>query len=1007
MTWSFVMFTLRDVRGVARVVGSASLLLGLMLGACDRKAPESAKSPVAPSTPTRVVPASYSGPLPPGWAMVVRGTGSATERGAGAEAARHVPFAAFAIDKGQSLSSTVSAAGQSATFTTTLNVVDAGTYRFFVEVAGGGAAFTALRPNLAEPVAKFNSAADGTVGGEWVVLPQGPITLSVKFTRRGDAACRLRTMWERKREGESPGFRAEPIPTESATVPKFAADAVAASLDAERGRVLLGELNCVACHAPDAESAALVTSRRAPLLEEIGRRASPQWLMKWIADPQGVKPGCGMPTLHPVGGEGEHAGHGDGAHAIDAEAITHFLVAAYYTASDDNQPVANERPVLEAGKRIFHQVGCVACHGPLTPPSDALENPSQASELPKANVPAPFGDLIGKWRPVALSEFLRDPLKAHPSGRMPNMKLGPEDADLLANYLVHSWTARDATGGPVAREPLVIDKAKVESGKAAFVSHGCSACHEMGSNSPRLDVAVRGTPLKELAARAGAYGGCLDPADRATPRYTLRDADRRALATAIKTLPGATQDAPLEKGEAIFVALNCRACHTKDGVGGADESLWPYFTTLNDVELGNEGRIPPRLTNAGWKLTTQWLRQVLHDGGVARPYMATRMPQFGAQNLGAMAEHLARIEGIAPDVQEPEPAAAPELAAAGRAIVGEKGLNCISCHVFGDHAPAGTPGPSITGFGERLRLSWFTSYAHAPSRFKPGTRMPAFWAPGTSAATTILGGEQNKQIEALWAYFQQGEFAALPEGVKTDEGLALKPAGTPMVFRTFLKDAGSRGIAVGYPGGPHFGFDAEQVRLRDAWTGDFVDASSAWRGRGGMKADGQGPEVWTAPQGPAILVANEMTSWPDALGAAAGTRFKGYELNTKREPSFVQWLKVGDGFVEVREWVGPTQTKGRLFARRFTVSRHAGTPIWVNAGPDADVARVDNGEATKIELDGRRLIKVVPKNMNDVIITLTVGRAQAATPAPAPKPADKPRPVDKPDPKAEPKGAGT
>lgn len=945
-----------------------------------------ATSDSAPPTP-----APFKGTLPPGWAMVVRGSG--------VESTLHAPFAAFAADKGDSLSSLVPPENQTASFTTTLNVAEAGDYRFFVEIAGGSVEFKALRAGVIEPVTIFNASADGVVGGNWVTLPQGTLTLTAKFTRRGGGACRMRTMWERKRVGDVTGFKPEPIPVESTTVPKFAIDAVAKAEDAARGRVLLGELNCVACHAPPENVASLIPARKAPILEEIGRRASPQWLMKWIADPQSVKPGSGMPTLHPAGAAGHsgHGGHG-GSHAVDAEAITHYLVAPYYNASDDNQPVANERPVLGAGRQIYHSVGCIACHGPLESPAAALDNSSQPNELPKAKVAAPFGDLTDKWRPVALSAFLREPLKAQPSGRMPDMKLGPEDADLLANYLVHTWTRRDASGARVAPAAFVVDPAKVETGKAAFVSHGCNACHGAGPNTPKLDVTLKAPSLKDLAGRVENYAGCLDPADKDTPRYTLSDDDRRALAAAIKSLPGVKAPASIESGKAIFAAMNCRACHTKEGIGGPDESLWAYFTTLNDVELGNEGRIPPRLTNAGWKLTTQWMRQVLHDGGVARPYMATRMPQFGAANLPGIVEYLARLEGIAPDVQEPEPPAGPELAAAGRAIVGEKGLNCISCHVVGDHPPAGTPGPAITSFGERLRFSWFNSYAHAPTRFKPGTRMPAFWVTGNSAATSILGGEATKQIEALWAYFQQGEFAPLPEGIKVDAGLALKPNTTPLVFRTFLKDAGSRGIAVGYPGnGPHFGFDADQVRLRDAWTGEFVDASSAWRGRGGMKADGQGPQVWSAPDGPAILIAADVTTWPDATGPDAGTHFKGYEFNAKREPTFVQTLRVsGDATatreVTIREWFGPTQTKGRLFSRRITVSNHNATPIWLNAGKDADVARVDNAEVAKVDLAGRAILKVTPKNPGDVTITLVVGTAKAAPTTP-PKPAPTPTPA--------------
>jgi hypothetical protein len=156
-----------------------------------------------------------------------------------------------------------------------------------------------------------------------------------------------------------------------------------------------------------------------------------------------------------------------------------------------------------------------------------------------------------------------------------------------------------------------------------------------------------------------------------------------------------------------------------------------------------------------------------------------------------------------------------------------------------------------------------------------------------------------------------------------------------------------------------------------------------------MKADGQGPEVWTAPEGAAVVVAAELTAWPETMGPDAGIRYKGYEFNAKREPTFVSTIKTTTGNATMREWFGPTQTKGRLFARRIVVSGHEHTAVWVNAGPDGDVAKVEGGEASTVELGGRKFVKVQPKNENDVTITLVVGKAKSpaspATPAAAPK----------------------
>ena len=54
-------------------------------------------------------------------------------------------------------------------------------------------------------------------------------------------------------------------------------------------------------------------------------------------------------------------------------------------------------------------------------------------------------------------------------------------------------------------------------------------------------------------------------------------------------------------------------------------------------EMGDEGRLPPALTGAGGKLRPEWLKQVVDRGSKERPYMLTRMPRFGANNLAMAA----------------------------------------------------------------------------------------------------------------------------------------------------------------------------------------------------------------------------------------------------------------------------------------------------------------------------------------------------------------------------------
>ena len=48
------------------------------------------------------------------------------------------------------------------------------------------------------------------------------------------------------------------------------------------GRLLLGELNCLSCHAASNEIKAVVSTKQAPILDEIGSRARVDWLREYL-----------------------------------------------------------------------------------------------------------------------------------------------------------------------------------------------------------------------------------------------------------------------------------------------------------------------------------------------------------------------------------------------------------------------------------------------------------------------------------------------------------------------------------------------------------------------------------------------------------------------------------------------------------------------------------------------------------------------------------------------------
>jgi mono/diheme cytochrome c family protein len=187
------------------------------------------------------------------------------------------------------------------------------------------------------------------------------------------------------------------------------------------GRLLLGELNCVSCHKADAAQEAGLQRKQAPILDGVGNRVRRSYLRKFLSDPKAIKPGTTMPNLFATVPEAERG--------EKIEALVHFLAS---TGS-----LKQERPDAKAiarGKQLYHEVGCVACHG-------SRDNNGTASKVLAISVP--LGDLRGKYAIGSLARFLENPHEVRPSGRMPGI-LNNAEAKQVANYLLQGQALADA-----------------------------------------------------------------------------------------------------------------------------------------------------------------------------------------------------------------------------------------------------------------------------------------------------------------------------------------------------------------------------------------------------------------------------------------------------------------------------------------------------------------------------------------------------------------------------------
>lgn len=437
---------------------------------------------------------------------------------------------------------------------------------------------------------------------------------------------------------------------------------------------------------------------------------------------------------------------------------------------------------------------------------------------------------------------------------------------------------------PVGDSPFTVDTGKAERGKALFAELNCAACHDLGTPGRQSK------PLPQLAVRQPR--GCIaTKTPPNAPKFEINDRQRQVILALLQEQTPI--NTPLREDEQIrrtMTVLNCFACHNRDKRGGIEGLRRDYLVSIGEVDLGDEGRIPPSLNGVGAKLQPGWLKTVLENGEKVRPYMATRMPQFGPRNIEKLPELFDHVDTPAGAPGQPNvfaPGVAADANKFGRKLVGVGGLTCIACHNFAGNRSLGIPAIDLASAGQRLKWDWFRRYLLDPQSLRPGTRMPSFWPNGVAANKDVLGGDTEQQIASIWAYFARKNFTDLPAGLiqGQQEIVATTEA---VIYRNFIEGGGSRAIGVGYPEKANLCFDANEVRLAMLWQGPFIDAAKHRSGRGAGYEKPLGTNVIKAPPGPPFgFLSSDTSPWPAAAGKEGGYQFRGYRLDDKRRPAFL------------------------------------------------------------------------------------------------------------------------
>ena len=130
---------------------------------------------------------------------------------------------------------------------------------------------------------------------------------------------------------------------------------------AGQGRHLFETKGCIGCH-----SVAGQGGKVGPVLDDVGLRRTPEWMIQHFLNPQVVSPGTVMPRF--------------GFTDAEARALTDFLLHLR------DQKVALSIPALMGpvgrGGEVFLKFGCVGCHGPEGKGGVPNPNAKTAQQVP-------------------------------------------------------------------------------------------------------------------------------------------------------------------------------------------------------------------------------------------------------------------------------------------------------------------------------------------------------------------------------------------------------------------------------------------------------------------------------------------------------------------------------------------------------------------------------------------------------------------------------------------------
>ncbi|MFQ5633186.1 MAG: c-type cytochrome, partial [bacterium] len=221
-----------------------------------------------------------------------------------------------------------------------------------------------------------------------------------------------------------------------------------------RGRELIEEMSCVACH-----DLAGFEKARTPALDGIGSKVNRDWLVRWLKKPQAQRPKTKMPNFMLSGEEVEVL-------ADFLMSFKSFNIAKLAAPPKIYQEKKDDDAFINLGKTRFREARCISCHkiegrgGHLAP--DLVKIASKANTA---------------W----LYNYIRDPKRLQDGVEMPQYGFSEQEASAVVAYMTSEFIDWD-----LPEEDSIATHTPApnffERGLAIFNKYNCGGCHVLSTD---------------------------------------------------------------------------------------------------------------------------------------------------------------------------------------------------------------------------------------------------------------------------------------------------------------------------------------------------------------------------------------------------------------------------------------------------------------------------------------------------------------------------------------------